>query len=108
MSTNIHILTMKETSTERYITYSLNIRCKEETSIYEVLYINSNVFEKQKDSTGELKNLPVDNTEDVEFYYDVLHEYVVFVTRQKFGKNMVNEAFLCLLNSCLKKEGQTY
>lgn len=33
---------------------------------------------------------------------------MAFVTRQKFGKNMVNDAFAGLLNECAKKEGYTY
>lgn len=90
------------------IIYNLSIKNKDDSGIYGVIYRNSNVFVKQKDENGELKSLPVDNTEDVEFYYDVLHEYIAFVTRQKFGKNMVNDAFAGLLNECAKKEGYTY
>lgn len=90
------------------ITYNLSIKIKDENGIYGVIYRNANVFVKQKDENGELKSFPVNNTEDVEFYYDVMHEYIAFVTRQKFGKNMVNNAFTGLLNTCAKREGYTY
>ena len=32
-----------------------------------------------------MKSKPVENTEDIEFYYDVLHEYVAFISRRING-----------------------
>lgn len=93
---------------EGEIKYSLNIREKDDTSIYGVLYRNSTIFAKQMDDNGELKSYPVDNTEDVEFYYDVLREYIAFVTRRKFGKRMFIDAFEKILNNCSKTNCFTY
>ena len=51
-----------------------------------------------------MKSKPVENTEDIEFYYDVLHEYVAFISRRRFGKNMFNEALGEILNECARKK----
>ena len=46
----------------------------------------ASIFVKERDDeTGEMKSKPVENTEDIEFYYDVLHEYVAFISRRING-----------------------
>ena len=83
------------------VSYALSIKEKDEESIHGVLDRKSVIFVKERDEiTGEMKSRPVENTEDIEFYYDVLHEYVAFISRRRFRKNMFNEAFGKLLNEC--------
>ncbi len=93
----------------REIIYILSIINKDDESIYGTVDRTTTVFVKQRDAeTGELKNHAVDDTEEVEFYYDVLHEYIAFVTRRRFKKNIFNEAFANLMNSCSEKEELPY
>lgn len=91
------------------ITYTLSVRHKDDTSIYGFFDRTTNLFVKKRDDiTGELKTSPVPNTEGIEFYYDVLHEYIAFSVRSRFRQNMFNDAFAELMNICAKKEGFTY
>ena len=57
------------------ISYVLSIKEKDDQSIHGVLDRTAIIFVKERDEeTGEMKSKPVENTEDIEFYYDVLHE----------------------------------
>lgn len=94
---------------EGKITYVLSIKEKDDASIHGVLDRKAVIFVKERDAeSGEMKSRPVENTEDIEFYYDVLHEYVAFISRRRFGKNMFNEAFGKLLNKCAKENELDY
>ncbi|WP_044916156.1 hypothetical protein [Butyrivibrio sp. WCE2006] len=94
---------------EGEIKYTLSIKDKDESSIYGYLDRTTSLFVKNRDdATGELKTRPVDDTEAVEFYYDVLHEYVAFSVRKRFGRNMFNDAFAKLMNHCAQKENFMY
>lgn len=91
------------------ISYALSIKDKDDESIHGVLDRKAIIFVKERDeNTGEMKSRPVENTEDIEFYYDVLHEYVAFISRRRFGKNMFNEAFGKMLNECAKQSELEY
>lgn len=91
------------------VTYKLSIRNKDDSSIHGFLDRTTNIYAKTRDElTGELKSHPVPNTEAIEFYYDVLHEYIAFSVKRYFRHNMFNEAFAKLLNHCVKNEGFKY
>lgn len=91
------------------IEYSISIRNKDDESVEGVLYRKSLIFVKRKDeNTGEMKAIPVENTEDILFYYDVLNEYVAYIARKRFGRNMFNNAFAMLLNESTKLQGYNY
>lgn len=99
-------------SREGEIKYTLSVKNSDITSIHGFLDRTTSLFVKKRDAEGELKTYPVYDTETVEFYYDVLHEYVAFSVRKRFGKNMFNDmfndAFSKLMNYCAQKEGMTY
>lgn len=91
------------------IEYSINIRSKDNQSIEGVLYRKSLIFVKRKDEdTDVMQSIPVENTEDITFYYDVLHEYVAYIARKRFGRSMFNNAFAMLLNESMKKNNCDY
>lgn len=91
------------------ISYALSIKERDDESIHGVLDRKAIIFVKERDeATGEMKSRPVENTDDIEFYYDVLHEYVAFISRRRFKKNMFNAAFGKMLNECAKSSGFEY
>lgn len=91
------------------VSYVLSIKNKDDESIHGVIDRTGNIFIKERDGiTGEIKSKPVENTEDIEFYYDVLHEYVAFISRRRFGKSMFNAAFGEMLNECASKNHLNY
>ncbi len=91
------------------ISYVLRIKDKDDESIHGILDRTATIFTKKRDeATGEMRSRPVENTEDIEFYYDVLHEYVAFISRRRFKKNMFNEAFGEMLNECARKNQLEY
>lgn len=91
------------------ISYVLSIKEKTDEGIHGILDRKAAVFVKERDEkSGEMKGHAVDNTEDIEFYYDVLHEYVAFISRRHFKKNMFNDAFTNILNLSAKKIGLDY
>ena len=90
------------------VKYTLSIKSKDDATVYGYLDRTTSLFVKQRDEEGVLKARPVEDTEAVEFYYDVLHEYIAFDTRKRFGKNMFNDAFGKLMNHCAKQEGLSY
>ena len=91
------------------VSYVLSIKDKDDESIHGVLDRTASIFVKERDDeTGEMKSKPVENTEDIEFYYDVLHEYVAFISRRRFGKSMFNDAFGEMLNECARKKHLKY
>lgn len=89
--------------------YSLNIINRDEISIEGVLYKTSYLYAKSIDKqTKEIRVNPVSNTEDITFYYDVLHEYVGFHVRRRFGRNQFNTAFAEMLNTAMKRNDYPY
>lgn len=91
------------------VSFEVSIKEKDDESIHGILYRKAVLFVKERDEkTGEMKSKPVENTEDIEFYYDVLHEYVAFISRKRFGKSMFNKAFGKILDECAKKRKLEY
>lgn len=91
------------------VEYSLNILEKNETSIEGIMYKTSYLYAKSiNKKTKEIKVNPVSNTEDITFYYDVIHEYVGFHIRRRFGRNQFNLAFAEMLNTGMKENGYPY
>lgn len=91
------------------VKYVLNVTNKDEESICGTIDRTASVLIKKRDElTGEMECRPVQNTDDIEFYYDVLHEYVAFLTRQRFKKNMFNESMGKILTMAAKENGMTY
>lgn len=91
------------------IDYSLNIINKDEVSIEGVIYKTSYLYAKSVDrKTKEMKIRPVSNTEDITFYYDVIHEFVGFHIRNRFGRNQFNTAFAEILNLAMKEKKYPY
>jgi hypothetical protein len=94
---------------EGKIVYSLSIDRKDDMSIEGTLYRKSMIFTKRRDEqTGEMKSYPVENTEDIAFYYDVLHEFIAFISRRRFGRKMFNKAFEKMLNKCSEESEYGY
>ena len=91
------------------VDYQLSVRNKEEYSIEGFLYRKSFLFVKRRrEGTDEIQSIPVDNTEDIHFYYDVYNEFVAFIPRRRFGFQMFNAAFSKLLNDSMKNEKNNY
>ena len=90
------------------IKYTLSIQEKTDSDIHGFLDRTTLLFVKQRDEEGILKTHAVNDTEAVEFFYDVLHEYIAYDTRQRFGKNMFNDAFGLMMNHCSEQEGFSY
>lgn len=91
------------------VSFEVAIKKIDDISIHGVLYRNATLFVKEKDEdSSTMKYKPIEYTEDIEFYYDVLHEYVAFISRQRFGKNMFNVAFGKMLDECAKKSALEY
>lgn len=91
------------------VDYTLSIIQKQNTTIEGILYRKSNLFIKKKlNGIDELKKIPVQNTEDIHFYYDVIHECVAFIERSRFRRKMFNQAFAEMLNRAEKEAGYSY
>ena len=63
---------------------------------------------KRGDTAGDMIKVPHENTEDICFYYDVLHEYVAYIVRRRFSVAMFNEAFAMVLNNASEKMGHKF
>lgn len=94
---------------EETVSYAISIKEKNDESIHGILDRKAIVFIKERDQlTGEMRNMPVENTEDIEFYYDVLHEYIAYISRRRFKNKMFNDAFSKMLNLCAKENNFEY
>lgn len=94
---------------ETMVKYTLSIKEKDESVIHGVLYREGTLFVKERDEKNDtMRSRPVENTEDIEFYYDVLNEYVSFYARRRFGRMMFNSAFEKMLNSASEETGLKY
>ncbi|KAA0776212.1 hypothetical protein DT250_04390 [Bacillus sp. AR2-1] len=58
--------------------------------------------------TGDRKKIPVENSEVIEFYFDVYKEIVTFYKTNRFGHVEFTEAFQELVNKCMSKESEQY
>lgn len=67
------------------------------------LFIN-----KINEETGEIKKIPVENSEIIEFYFDVHNELIAFYTTNRFGYQEFNMAFENLLGICMSREVEEY
>lgn len=91
------------------VEYSLNIINKDDIGIEGVIYKTSYLYAKSIDKeTKEIRINPISNTEDITFYYDVIHEYVGFHVRKRFGRNQFNAAFAEMLNTAMEKNNYSY
>ncbi|WP_432664185.1 hypothetical protein R9X47_27095 [Wukongibacter baidiensis] len=68
-----------------------------------LLFIND-IDEK----TNVVKKIPVENSEIIQFYFDVYREVVVFYTTNRFGRKEFNDAFKELLTASMNKEEKGY
>ncbi|KUO71440.1 MAG: hypothetical protein APF81_09055 [Desulfosporosinus sp. BRH_c37] len=69
----------------------------------------SNLFVNElNEITGELTKIPVENTEVIQFYFDVYKETIAFYRTNRFGYNQFNLAFENLLNQCMSTEDEKY
>ena len=85
---------------EQIVNYALTVHESDSETVHGTIYRTAMIFIKERDTIkGGMRTFPVENTEDIEFFYDVLNEYVAFITRRRFGKSMFNDAFGKLLNS---------
>lgn len=93
---------------EEETTYSVNILSKKDNVILGVIYKKSYLYAKSiNEITKEITIKPVENTEDIRFYYDVMKEYVGFHIRNRFGRQQFNSAFAELINEALKASGES-
>lgn len=91
------------------VNYSIKIINKDEISIEGVIYKTSYLYAKSVNKeTNEIVTKPVPNTEDIKFYYDVIHEYIGFHIRNRFGRNQFNKAFTKMLNFAMEKNNFPY
>ncbi|MFK7693319.1 hypothetical protein [Paenibacillus sp. HJGM_3] len=78
-------------------------------SIVGSIFKKSPLFFNEVDSnTGKLRKMMVDNTEVIEFYFDVHKEIVVFYTTNRFGFQEFNHAFGELLNRSMSNAEENY
>lgn len=93
---------------EEETTYTVKILDKSNGVIIGKIYKKSFIYVKSFDDfTNEIRVTPVENTEDIKFYYDVMKEYVGFHIRNRFGRNQFNSAFAELINTALRNIGET-
>lgn len=94
---------------ENPVDYTFRLISKDNEYIHGIIDREAKVFVKKRDeSSGEMYSRSVPSTEEIEFLYDVFHEYVGFITRQKFGYNMFNIAFARMLNEVMKANKLDY
>lgn len=60
------------------------------------------------EKTGEIKKIPVENSEVIPFYFDVYREIVAFYTRNRFGYKVFDYAFKELLNKSMSNEDEEF
>lgn len=86
---------------EAYFRFNLIEKFDDYTIVGNVIK-TSNLFINEVDErTGDIKKIPVENSEVIPFYFDVLNEIVAFYTRNRFGYKIFNSAFKQLLNKCM-------
>ncbi|RWZ59856.1 hypothetical protein EQV77_00740 [Halobacillus fulvus] len=60
------------------------------------------------EETGEIIKRPTENTEVIDFFYDISKEIVAFHTSNRFGYADFNEAFKGLINKSMSDEKEEY
>lgn len=88
---------------EIYTNYRLNIGLKQDGYISGVIYKETKILCKRvNEETQQIESHTVPTIEDVQFYYDVLHEIVGFHRRSRFGYQEFNHAFTQIINQCME------
>lgn len=72
-------------------------------SIYGRLIKKSNIYANQRDEKNKPVKVAVPNEENIQFYFDVMKEAIVFNTTQRFGYNEFIEAMQILLSASINK-----
>lgn len=99
---------------EEYHLYKANFKFKliqkyDDNTIVGSIIKTSNLFiNKINEDTGVIKKIPVENSEIIEFYFDVHEEIIAFYTTNRFGYQEFNMAFEQLLNTCMVNELEKY
>lgn len=84
--------------------YKMFIREKKDYDINGVIYKYADIRYKQLDPiTKKTIQKSVETVEDIQFYYDVMSEFVGFHTRNRFGYQEFNEAFSFMLGMGMEK-----
>ncbi|MGN8963274.1 hypothetical protein [Bariatricus sp. HCP28S3_D3] len=88
------------------VSYNYVMRIKEKTDTYVYGYLNKKgrVPYKTESISGELVTEYIDNTERIEFYYDVFKEKIGYYTSIRFGHKEILDVFEHMLNSIFKDE----
>ncbi|QAS54440.1 hypothetical protein [Halobacillus litoralis] len=63
---------------------------------------------EENGETGEIKKIPAEHTEGIEFYYDLYKEIITFNTTSRFGYVKFNDVFKKLLNKCMSTKNERY
>lgn len=63
---------------------------------------------KLDENTGEVTKIPVENTEVIEFFFDVFKEKIAYYRTNRFGYSEFSQAFKELLNICMSSKSEEY
>lgn len=98
----------EEFTYEAYFKFNLITKMNDNTIVGNVIK-TSNLFVNEVDEkTGEIKKIPVENSELIPFYFDVFNEIVAFYTTNRFGYNVFNNAFKELLNKSMSTNEEEF
>jgi hypothetical protein len=74
-------------------------------SVIKTSYLFAN---KLNEKTGEVTKIPVENSEVIEFYFDVYKEIITYYRTNRFGYAEFPQAFKELLNLCMSSKREEY
>lgn len=91
------------------IKYTVSLKEKTDEYIRGYIYKQSKLYYKKMDNgSDELKSKFVENTESIEFYFDVFNEIIGYYTSVRFGNKKFLEIFTQILNKCMEENNKEY
>lgn len=98
---------------ERYtlpVEYTMLIQNKTNRSVEGVLYRKARVYVHNRESleSEQMISRGIDNTEAIQFYYDVVAEYIAFMETRRFKRRMFVESIARMLNCHMETLGHSF
>ncbi|ABK84490.1 MULTISPECIES: hypothetical protein [Bacillus cereus group] len=88
--------------------FNLINKLDDDTIVGTVIKTSTLFVNQVNQETGDRKKIPVENSEVIEFYFDVYKEIVTFHRTNRFGHAEFTEAFQELVNKCMSEESEQY
>jgi len=90
--------------------YKLNkiIKMNDNTIVGNVIKTSYLFANKINEETGEVTKIPIENSEMIEFFFDVYKEVIVYYRTNRFGYTEFPEAFKEFINICMSSKQEEY